>query len=271
MPKPPCFVEGCEKITHARRLCSAHYQQGLASGTIDIMAPNPSGPCGQCGGVIPVTRRWGAKYCSTTCKDAALGAKKQQAIVASRGSARTQKCAWCDTDLSDRRFGVRFCGRKCNDDWQNHQKSIVVLQAKKAARRKCQVCEKPIPPAKSTLAIYCTYKCKTQAGRSVHPDVKQKRLDYNREYLYGLTPADVDQMVAEQGGQCAICRNAEPRGKGYWHVDHDHKTGVIRGLLCHYCNLGLGKFKDNPVSLRAAADYLERAANGPLRRIPKAA
>ena len=64
-------------------------------------------------------------------------------------------------------------------------------------------------------------------------------------------------MLEEQGGACAICRSTSPGGKGRFHVDHDHVTQEIRGLLCHGCNTTLGQVKDSPAALRAAAEYLE--------------
>lgn len=86
--------------------------------------------------------------------------------------------------------------------------------------------------------------------------------EWFREYRwlskYGITAAQYEQMLAEQGGKCAICGTKE-EGRGYeWlHVDHDHATGAVRGLLCALCNFGLGKFKDNPDWLRRAAEYVE--------------
>lgn len=73
---------------------------------------------------------------------------------------------------------------------------------------------------------------------------------------YGITQEQYDEMVRRQNGLCAICEHA-PIQKVLV-VDHDHKTGVIRGLLCDACNVGLGRFGDDPKLLRAALRYLER-------------
>ncbi|WP_409071688.1 endonuclease VII domain-containing protein [Burkholderia pseudomallei] len=65
-------------------------------------------------------------------------------------------------------------------------------------------------------------------------------------------------MIHEQGGVCAICKRA-PSGRGIaavLHVDHDHTTGIVRGLLCTRCNRALGAFDDDPQRLIDAAAYL---------------
>ena len=84
-----------------------------------------------------------------------------------------------------------------------------------------------------------------------------------RRSLYGLTPVQHRELLDAQGGRCAICRCLSPSGGktlDQWSVDHDHKTGAIRGLLCHHCNSGLGNFNDNQSILWSAIDYLRRAA-----------
>lgn len=78
---------------------------------------------------------------------------------------------------------------------------------------------------------------------------------------YGITQEQYDAMHAAQGGVCAICGKPPKGGRTSsknLHVDHDHATGKIRGLLCNDCNPGLGKFMDDPNLLRLAAAYLER-------------
>ncbi len=72
---------------------------------------------------------------------------------------------------------------------------------------------------------------------------------------YGLDRAGYDQLLTNQSGLCAICR----RPTLAFDVDHDHKTGAVRGLLCHTCNIGLGSFKDNVEYLANAIRYLEKS------------
>lgn len=73
------------------------------------------------------------------------------------------------------------------------------------------------------------------------------------KYYYGLTVEQWDEMVITQLGCCAICGD-----QCELVVDHCHETERVRELLCTTCNSGLGHFKDDPVRLRAAADYIER-------------
>ena len=82
--------------------------------------------------------------------------------------------------------------------------------------------------------------------------------------LYGVTQADYERLLAEQGGCCAICGSASPGGHGnkYFSVDHDHVTRKVRQLLCAFCNSGLGYFKDSLDRLRKAVSYLEKHTQG---------
>jgi hypothetical protein len=73
---------------------------------------------------------------------------------------------------------------------------------------------------------------------------------------YGISTAQFDEILASQGGRCAICGGGG-NGKA-WHVDHCHETGKVRGVLCAKCNMALGLLGESAARLRAAADYLER-------------
>ncbi|MCC5475101.1 endonuclease VII domain-containing protein [Streptomyces sp. JA03] len=94
--------------------------------------------------------------------------------------------------------------------------------------------------ASDGLATLCE-ACKAVKGRQHH-----LKCDYN------LTEAERDAMIASQRGLCAICPDAPPV-----HVDHCHKTGRVRGVLCFNCNSAIGKLRDDPDVGRRAVAYLE--------------
>lgn len=81
-------------------------------------------------------------------------------------------------------------------------------------------------------------------------------------YRFGMTTDDFKLLLSNQGGGCAVCGQKIGMRKNGRHmrlcVDHCHDTGKVRGILCNSCNNGIGRFRDNPVLLRKAADYLER-------------
>lgn len=76
---------------------------------------------------------------------------------------------------------------------------------------------------------------------------------------YNLTPGMFNTMLEEQDGGCAICGRESQ--KGNLHVDHDHDTGKVRGLLCRNCNLALGLMDDDRRRLGAAIRYLTEHIN----------
>ena len=98
-------------------------------------------------------------------------------------------------------------------------------------------------------------------------DPKAYKLANRRKVLmakYQLTVGEYEAILAAQGGGCAICGSAETyvnnrHGTTFsLSVDHDHETGVIRGILCGACNRGVGYFRDRPSLLDAASKYLRR-------------
>lgn len=73
---------------------------------------------------------------------------------------------------------------------------------------------------------------------------------------FGLTSAEYDAMLSEQGGVCRLCGGTNTDGRRLA-VDHNHETGAIRGLLCGNCNRAIGLLRDSADLLRKAADYLD--------------
>lgn len=94
------------------------------------------------------------------------------------------------------------------------------------------------------------------AARAHYARNPAKARDKQLRRKFGITLAEYETLRAAQSDRCAICNTDEPKGKGDWHVDHDHATGAVRGLLCYNCNVGLGHFQDDPLRLELAAAYL---------------
>jgi hypothetical protein len=87
-------------------------------------------------------------------------------------------------------------------------------------------------------------------------NIRQKKMAYI-ETRYGMPYEQFEKMEVDQGGVCAICGRPPTNTKyGRLHVDHDHATGRVRGLLCHTCNAGLGQFQDKVEWIQAAVAYL---------------
>jgi len=155
----------------------------------------------------------------------------------------------------------------------------------------CETCPNPLPRQRRTGSArrrFCD-ECRAlrarerrQAHRAAHPVSPEKRREYVTRYRalhpervreqdrrrrfrdkYGMDADRYDEMLAAQSGRCAICAepesvlgaDGEPRPLC---VDHSHKTGAVRGLLCARCNSALGLFGDSIDILIEAMDYLDR-------------
>ncbi len=118
-------------------------------------------------------------------------------------------------------------------------------------------------------------RVKARAWALAHPESVARKLQTQREWKirnaassqerqrkawnkieYGLTAEDTARLWEQQNGRCAICQ-CELDQK--YHIDHDHGTEVVRGLLCRSCNLGLGFFRDSEARLLLAVQYLEQS------------
>lgn len=101
-------------------------------------------------------------------------------------------------------------------------------------------------------------ECKNQKQREYNSSNKTNKRNKDLKWMYGITHEDYELMLAKQDFKCAICSSTEPKRGRHFFVDHDHKTGQVRGLLCCPCNMGIGQLQDNPDFLRAGANYLEK-------------
>lgn len=145
-------------------------------------------------------------------------------------------------------------------------------------RGECKSCFRELAKARYDSARAVE---RTEKWRKANPE---RYADYRREYqsrperkramrdlyyrrTFGISADEFDELLEEQGGGCAICGKPPDRAGGM-HLDHDHETGVIRGILCQPCNHAVGLFQDNPDLLEKAARYLRSAEE---RRLPERA
>lgn len=115
---------------------------------------------------------------------------------------------------------------------------------------------------KDGLCHFCR-DCRLETRKkNLHGNIDYRR-DCDLRRSYQITKEQYDNMLESQSGVCASCKQPETafgstRKIKPLAVDHDHQTGLIRGLLCHVCNTTLGMQKDDPQRLRALADYIEQ-------------
>ena len=154
---------------------------------------------------------------------------------------------------------VRGCKRlhRAGGLCESHYKSrraTARRRAEKLARpRLCAQCDKPVLGGYRGPVSYCSRVCKDKAYSTSERGAVSRRKSYFKR-RYNLTIEQVEEMAAKG---CAICGTTTWNGRHQRpHIDHDHETGRIRGLLCHSCNLLLGNARDDPSILRAAIRYL---------------
>jgi hypothetical protein len=112
-------------------------------------------------------------------------------------------------------------------------------------RRMCKLCYN------SRQSVY-----KKQRLANMDPQTRQRNnIRHSAKYI-GLDPEVILAHFDSHSGRCDICNEKELAKNGRLHIDHCHKTGTFRGLLCAKCNTGLGLFRDNPDLLIAAINYL---------------
>lgn len=141
---------------------------------------------------------------------------------------------------------------------EKHRREVNSPRIVPSGHRYCPDCEvvKPLddfPRNRADSTGYGTYckPCHNARTRAT----RQRLYGWSREYhlrrRYGIGQKEFDELLAAQGGVCGICGGAEPE-----HVDHDHVTGYIRGVLCFNCNGGLGHFRDDIARMNKAIAYL---------------
>ena len=138
------------------------------------------------------------------------------------------------------------------------EKRRIALELKEAGMRECSVCKEI-----KSLTLFVNqehkrrYMCKAcfSLKKNKRPGLKNRSFRRNLKKIYKITEEEYFSLLEKQENKCLICSKdiSEKR-----HLDHCHRTGKVRGLLCPRCNWGLGKFKDSIEVLEKAVDYLEK-------------
>lgn len=209
-----------------------------------------------------------------------VGAKRRN--VAAATSAGT--CETCDRPVryispSQRAAGIgRYCSRKCMGEARRLPPSQVGGTAKELLCTRCEEMKQPdeFYPHGSTARgrqYWCKACCReSRAERPLRPPDRLSIRRWRLQAQYGISPAGYDALFEMQSGRCAVCAvekepwepDAGVKGRHrFLVVDHDHRTGRVRGLLCFNCNAGIGQFHDDPQVMLAAIAYMAPANPGP--------
>jgi hypothetical protein len=220
------------------------------------------------------------KFCNEDCRE-----KYWKEYRASQAKEPVKLiCISCSSTFIPYRNSQKYCDKKCRP-----------IRNKKpaAAKKVCIFCSNLFVPYHPNRQKYCSQKCMisatirpfkkvscNQCGVVFEPggasakfcsiecrDIsylprKQEHKTNHKLKKYGLTAEDYEHLIVQHNNCCAICHQPEKKivnGKlRRLAIDHCHITGVVRGLLCFQCNVGLGNFNDNWVLLDNASEYLMR-------------
>lgn len=167
-------------------------------------------------------------------------------------------CPRCRTNNIVGTMGYcRGCANEVNAHRRQKRRQLFLSGALSFPKDKtCRKCGKS-KPGSAFSPMYAT-----KDGLSVNCKQCQSSMitKTNKRRKYGLDESALIRLLSEQGDACAICGVSIIYGerKNNFHIDHDHSTGEVRGVLCPTCNVGLGKLCDDPTRVECAISYLQR-------------
>jgi len=156
-----------------------------------------------------------------------------------------RKCSKCKVkksldDFHNYKNGKDGKQHYCKDCVNSQVPNKMKKMKETATHKQCRICEKMV----DKKIMYVTYCKPCEAKRARETTIEKK---------YGITMSEYDVLFDSQDGLCGVCSKAS---KISLCVDHDHKTGVVRGLLCRQCNSAIGQLGDNIEGVASALRYL---------------
>jgi hypothetical protein len=173
---------------------------------------------------------------------------------------QTKNCTKCREERpllefrkqKDGKHGVTSHCKICDKKYYQENKESIKLKSKNYCL------EYPEKKKESDRKYYQSHKEQSRISRKKWRDEhKEENKNRNLQLNYGITLEEYRKLFQEQNGVCAICGKLELIKWKSLSVDHNHSTNKVRGLLCNHCNTGLGKFKDNIITLEKAIEYLK--------------
>ena len=247
-----CSVEDCVASVHSRGFCQKHYRLFQKYGKPEKMPLEDRKPPGR----KPEPEKWRSRHNPgnpTRNKIPKTNRKMGSSTHCGRGHELTEENSY--TFRSSDREGDRIGCKKC---LQNY--------TRKHAGKPLRPDDEPVGPS-NTHKTHCpegheysdanTGIDPKTGNRLCRPCRTKNAKIWSLKTLYGLTFEQFEMMQDQQEGKCWICHTGFSEVL-LPHVDHDHATGEVRGLLCFFCNFGLGNFKDNVEALLRAVEYLQK-------------
>lgn len=163
------------------------------------------------------------------------------------------------TNSNDRPGDLRWCSW-CERDLPRDTEHFYRVKTGVNAGRFSAICIECYSKHAKTPEYRRRNRIRCKGKESLWRRDRNRRLDTKLRSDYGIDLNTYNRLLLEQGGKCRICRGLNPSAKRLG-VDHDHETGVVRGLLCFMCNMAIGYLKHDPEILTNAIDYLKNHAN----------
>jgi len=168
------------------------------------------------------------------------------------------RCKSCDNEYARAEYKKDPTKKKAHSvKWHNENKEKVKDIVKKSYmkhRERRRAGEKKWR-SENKEKIRGQYRRWVEKNKDIVTDTHRRN---NLRSSYSMTIEEYNKIFLFQGGKCAICGKPETAKRKWLSVDHDHKTGKIRELLCLKCNNGVGLFLDDPNLLELAASYLRQ-------------
>ena len=168
-------------------------------------------------------------------------------------------CPKCNrSPITSRSTGYcRECANAVNKIRRQNRKALFLAgQLQSPSSKRCSRCD----VVKESRFFTVAYAARDGLSHWCKECVSSACTKANKRRKYDMDDSAIIAMLASQGNVCPICLKLIVFGerKNNFHIDHDHQTGQVRGVLCEMCNPGLAKLDDDPERLAMGADYLNR-------------